>query len=91
MSNQPVVLERDEPPEAEVARQVAVSWTVVDTALLSSLLRAQAQDVLAPDKDAHEIADFLLAVMQGVRVVARAAPDADRLQAAARLALAALD
>nr|WP_200931328.1 MULTISPECIES: TetR/AcrR family transcriptional regulator [unclassified Frankia] len=79
------------PREPEVARQVAVSWTVVETALLSSLLRAQAQGELAPDKDAHEIANFLLVVMQGVRVVARAAPDADRLRAAARLALAALD
>ncbi|MEX5635127.1 TetR/AcrR family transcriptional regulator [Parafrankia sp. FMc2] len=79
------------PRDPEVARQVAVSWSVVETALLSSLLRAQAQGELAADKDAHEIANFLLVVMQGVRVVARAAPDAERLQAAARLALASLD
>ncbi|MTE18085.1 TetR family transcriptional regulator [Streptomyces sp. TRM43335] len=79
------------PRDPEVARQVEVSWSVVETALVSSLLRAQAQGELAADKDPHEIAHFLLVVMQGVRVIARAAPEAERLRAAARLALAALD
>lgn len=77
--------------DPEVARQVAVSWSVVETALVSSLLRAQAQGELAASKDPHEIANFLLVMMQGVRVIARAAPDAERLRAATRLALAALD
>ncbi|MDV3222245.1 TetR/AcrR family transcriptional regulator [Intrasporangium sp.] len=77
--------------DSEVARQVEASWSVVETAVLSSLLRAQAQGELAADKDPHEIAHFLLVVMQGVRVIARAAPEAARLEATARLALAALE
>ncbi|MGW2376338.1 MULTISPECIES: TetR/AcrR family transcriptional regulator [Kitasatospora] len=79
------------PRDPEVARQVEVSWSVVETSLVSSLLRAQAQGELAAEKDPYEIAHFLLVVMQGVRVIARGAPDAERLGAAARLALAALD
>ncbi|MDB1088706.1 TetR/AcrR family transcriptional regulator [Streptomyces sp. ACA25] len=79
------------PRDPEVTRQVEVSWSVVETALVSSLLRAQTQGELATDKDPHEIAHFLLVVMQGMRVIARAAPEAGRLRAAARLALAALD
>ncbi|MFR9725856.1 TetR/AcrR family transcriptional regulator [Streptomyces sp. MS19] len=79
------------PRDPEVARQVEVGWSVVETALVSSLLRAQAQGELPAEKDPHEIARFLLVVMQGVRVIARAAPDAGRLRAAAKLALAALD
>ncbi|MFF8592423.1 TetR/AcrR family transcriptional regulator [Streptomyces sp. NPDC015220] len=86
--NAAVELSRRDP---EVARQVEISWSVVETALVSSLLRAQAQGELAPDKDPHEIAHFLLVVMQGVRVIARAAPDTARLRDAARVALAALD
>ncbi|MFE0701457.1 hypothetical protein [Streptomyces sp. NPDC058872] len=68
-----------------------MSWSVVETALVSSLLRAQVQGELAVDKDPHEIAQLLLVVMQGMRVVARAAPEAGRLRAAAKLALASLD
>ncbi|WP_256106900.1 TetR/AcrR family transcriptional regulator [Streptomyces sp. ODS05-4] len=79
------------PRDPEVARQVEVSWSVVETALVSCLLRAQAQGELAADKDPRAIAHLLLVVMQGVRVFARAAPDAERLNAATRLALAALD
>jgi TetR/AcrR family transcriptional regulator, transcriptional repressor for nem operon len=77
--------------DPEVARQVAVSWSVVETALVSSLMRAQAQGELAASKDPQEIANFLLVMMQGVRVIARAAPDAERLRAATRVALAALE
>lgn len=79
------------PRDPEVARQVEVSWSVLETALVSSLVRAQAQGELADAKDPHQIANFLLVMMQGVRVVARAAPEAERLRAAARLALAALE
>ncbi|MCW5251981.1 MULTISPECIES: TetR/AcrR family transcriptional regulator [unclassified Streptomyces] len=79
------------PRDPEVARQVEASWRVVETALVSALLRARAQGELAPGKDPHEIAHFLLVLKQGVRVIARAAPDAERLGDAVRLALAVLD
>ncbi|REE99659.1 TetR/AcrR family transcriptional regulator [Thermomonospora umbrina] len=79
------------PRDPEVARQVDVSWSVVETALVGSLIRAQAQGELAADRTPQEIARFLLVVMQGMRVIARAAPEAGRLQDAARLALAVLD
>lgn len=79
------------PRDPDVTRQVEVSWSVAETAIVSALIRARAQGELAAEKDPYEIAGFLLVVMQGMRVVARAAPDEARLRAAARHALAALD
>ncbi|MFC3234978.1 TetR/AcrR family transcriptional regulator [Streptomyces nitrosporeus] len=80
------------PPESPVvALHVRASWLDLEAALTSALARGQAQGELAEDLDPSELAGFLLVMLQGVYVVARGAPDAGRLRAAVRQALAVLE
>ncbi|MFI5528743.1 TetR/AcrR family transcriptional regulator [Kitasatospora sp. NPDC051853] len=73
-----------------VAAQVERSWTVLETALTSALVRAHAQGELDEAKDPYALARFLLVLLQGIRVIARAAPDRVRIRAAADQALSLL-
>ncbi|MFI6516131.1 TetR/AcrR family transcriptional regulator [Spirillospora sp. NPDC050679] len=77
--------------DPEAARMVEMSWTALETALVSALLRAQAQGELAADKDPRAIARFLLVLFQGMRVLGRAPAAPARLRDAAEQALALLD
>lgn len=77
--------------DPKVARWVEASWDTLETALTSALTRARAQGELPADRDPRALARFLLVVMQGIRVLGRAQPDAGRLRDAAAQALAALD
>ncbi|HEX5567841.1 MAG TPA: TetR family transcriptional regulator [Streptomyces sp.] len=77
--------------DTEVAHRVEMSWGILETTLTSALLRAQASGELPKDKDPQALARFLLVMLQGIRVVARAAPEPGRLRAAAAQALAALE
>ncbi|MGC5341461.1 TetR family transcriptional regulator C-terminal domain-containing protein [Streptomyces sp. DT171] len=74
-----------------VALQVQASWLDLEAALASALTRGQRQGELAEDLKPSELAGFLLVMLQGVYVVARGAPDTERLRAAVRLALAVLE
>ncbi|GAA2239565.1 MULTISPECIES: TetR/AcrR family transcriptional regulator [Kitasatospora] len=78
------------PRDPKVAHQVELSWGVLETTLTSALMRAIAQGELPEERDPQVLARFLLVMLQGIRVIARAAPDPARLQAAASQALAAL-
>ncbi|WP_067483032.1 TetR/AcrR family transcriptional regulator [Actinomadura hibisca] len=77
--------------DPEAARLVEASWTTLETALTSALLRARAQGELAADKDPRALARFLLVLFQGMRVLGRAPADTARLRDAAEQALALLD
>ncbi|MFG2003170.1 TetR/AcrR family transcriptional regulator [Spirillospora sp. NPDC048911] len=76
--------------DAEAARAVEASWTVLETSLTSALTRAQAQGELSADKDPRGIARMLLVLFQGMRVMGRAAADPGRLRDAAAQAAALL-
>jgi TetR/AcrR family transcriptional regulator, transcriptional repressor for nem operon len=78
------------PGDAQVARQVEMSWEMLETALASALTRAQAQGELAPDSDPRALARFLLVVLQGLRVAAKGGSHPARLDAAIEQAQAVL-
>jgi TetR/AcrR family transcriptional repressor of nem operon len=78
------------PHDPLAARRVQASWDFLETALTSALMRAQAQGELGEDKDPRALARFLLVLMQGLRVVGKAAAGPDRLRDAATQALAVL-
>jgi TetR/AcrR family transcriptional repressor of nem operon len=79
------------PHDPGTARKVEASWDVLETALTSALTRARAQGELAADKDPRALARFLLVMLQGLRVLGRAHPDAGRIRDAAEQTLAVLD
>jgi TetR/AcrR family transcriptional regulator, transcriptional repressor for nem operon len=78
------------PVDKTVSRLVESSWDTLEVALASALTRARAQGELAAGKDPRALARFLLVFLQGVRVLAKGAPDHDRLRDAADQALASL-
>lgn len=79
------------PGDAEAARRVESSWTALEVALASALLRAQAQGELAADRDPRALARLLLVVLQGLRVVGKGQSDPQRVRDAADVALTLLD
>lgn len=74
-----------------VAYRIESSWTGIEVALHSALLRAWAQGELRADADPRALARFLLVFLQGIRVLGRGRPDRDRIQDAVRTALSLLD
>ncbi|MFC5719318.1 TetR/AcrR family transcriptional regulator [Streptomyces gamaensis] len=73
-------------------RAVEASWHCVETALTSALMRARAQGELPGERDPVALARMLLVLMQGIRVVGKAAPGSPaRIRDAAAQALALLD
>src|SRR5262249_43177824 len=79
------------PGDTAAARLVQSSWDTVEVALTTALTRARAQGELAPEKDPRTLARFLLVVLQGLRVLGKAADfDRGRLVAAAEQALSVL-
>ncbi|HEX2034346.1 MAG TPA: TetR/AcrR family transcriptional regulator [Chloroflexota bacterium] len=78
------------PGDARVARVVESSWDTLEVALTSAMTRARAQGELGADKDPRALARFLLAVLQGLRVLGKGDPNPERLRDAASQALAVL-
>jgi TetR/AcrR family transcriptional regulator, transcriptional repressor for nem operon len=79
------------PHDASAARRVQASWDCLEAALTSALIRAQAQGELAEGKDPRALARCLLVLMQGLRVMGKAATEPERLRDAAAQALVLLD
>lgn len=79
------------PDDQVVGRRVESSWDTLEVALASALTRARAQGEIGIDKDPRALARFLLTVLQGLRVLAKGAPDPERLRDAATQALRVLD
>ncbi|MDI2132695.1 TetR/AcrR family transcriptional regulator [Yinghuangia seranimata] len=73
-----------------LACKVASNWDSIEATLVSALTRARAQGELPADRDARELARFLLVVLQGMRLVGKASDDPARIRAAAEVALGAL-
>ncbi|MCP2256796.1 transcriptional regulator, TetR family [Streptoalloteichus tenebrarius] len=78
------------PVDPEVARRVGSSWDTLEVALTSALFRARAQGELSADSDPRALARLLLAVLQGIRVLAKGGSSPERLRDAAEQALRAL-
>lgn len=79
------------PHDAPAARRVQASWDYLEAALTSALIRAQAQGELAEGKDPRALARCLLVLMQGLRVMGKAATEPERLRDAAAQVLVLLD
>lgn len=79
------------PHDASVLRLVESSWDTIEIALTTALTRARANGEISASKDPRALARFLLVFLQGVRVLAKAGPDPERLRDAAAQALSALD
>lgn len=79
------------PADGELARLIESSWDTLEVALTSALLRARAQGELSEDSDPRAAARLLLVFLQGVRVMGKAAPNADRLRDAAKAALSVIE
>jgi TetR/AcrR family transcriptional regulator, transcriptional repressor for nem operon len=78
------------PGDEPVARFVEASWSALEAALASALVRARAQGELASDADPGALARFLVVFIQGIRVTGKGSADAGRIRDAARQALAIL-
>lgn len=78
------------PHDPAAARRVQANWDFLEAALTSALVRAQAQGELAADRDPRALGRMLLVLMQGLRVMGKAATEPERLRAAAAQALALL-
>ncbi|MFF7729534.1 TetR/AcrR family transcriptional regulator [Streptomyces sp. NPDC008001] len=78
------------PHDPDAARGVQDSWLALETALTSALTRAADQGELPAGRDPAALARMLLVLMQGMRVVGKAAPGSARLRDAAAQALALL-
>lgn len=78
------------PHDAQVARRVEGSWFTLRVALTAALTRARAQGELAVDTDPLALADFLLVVLQGLRVVGTSAALDGGLRPAVEQALSLL-
>jgi TetR/AcrR family transcriptional repressor of nem operon len=76
--------------DAESARLVLASWDRLETLLSSALTRARAQGELPDGQDPRTLARMLVVLLQGVRVVGKAAGDPARMRDAAEQALTIL-
>ncbi|GAA2419623.1 TetR/AcrR family transcriptional regulator [Actinomadura vinacea] len=72
------------PRDPEAARVVEASWTYLEAALTSALIRAKAQGELPARKDPATLARLLLVLFQGMRVLSRTPSPETRLQDAAK-------
>ncbi|EME60784.1 TetR/AcrR family transcriptional regulator [Amycolatopsis decaplanina] len=79
------------PRDPEVARVVERSWDALELAVRMALSRAKAQGELDEAADPEELAGFLLAVLQGMRVLGKGPDPAARVKATARQAVAVLE
>lgn len=77
--------------DADVTRLVSRDWQSIEVSLVSALTRAKAQGELGPDKDPRALAQFLLVLLQGLKVVGKGDPDPIRLRTAADQALTLLN
>ncbi|MFG2844819.1 TetR/AcrR family transcriptional regulator [Kitasatospora sp. NPDC048296] len=79
------------PHDPAAARRVEASLDHLETALTSALLRARAQGELPADREPRALARMLVVLMQGIRVVGKAADGGTRARDAAEQALVLLD
>lgn len=78
------------PAEPQTRRQVTDQFALIESAFESALRRAQASGELHADANPRSLARFLLAALNGLRVMGKAAPDRAVLADIAATTLAAL-
>lgn len=78
------------PHDAELGRTIADRLSEIEAFFRGRVAAAQAERGAALDKDPAEVARLLLAAILGLRVLARARPEAALLRSIARQALAVL-
>ena len=78
------------PHDPDVARRIAARLGEIEQFLLARVAAAQAAGAVDPAREASDLARLLLAAMLSIRVLARARPERDLLEAIARAALDAL-
>jgi TetR/AcrR family transcriptional regulator, transcriptional repressor for nem operon len=78
------------PGDEQVARFVESSWTSLESALTSALIRARAQGEHSPEADPRTLARFVLVLLQGMRVIGKSSATPDRVRDAAAQALSLL-
>lgn len=79
------------PADPEVAHLVERSWDTVEIALTVTLTRAVAEGEVQEHSEPAALAAFLLTFLQGIRVLGKRPDTAQRLRAAAAVALRVLD
>ncbi|MCX5214196.1 TetR/AcrR family transcriptional regulator [Kitasatospora sp. NBC_00240] len=79
------------PHDRAAARRVEASWDHLETLLHSALVRAAAGGELPPGREPRALARMLVVLLQGIRVVGKAASDPLRVHDAAEQALTLLD
>lgn len=78
------------PHDERIAGALAEAFARVEAALQATIERGQASGEIPPDKDARKLARFLLALIQGLRVLIRARASRAQLEDAVDVALEAL-
>jgi TetR/AcrR family transcriptional repressor of nem operon len=79
------------PHDPEIGAEVASRLAEVEAFFRRSVVAAQKEGSIPSDRDARDLARVLLAVLLGIRVVARARPERKLLEGMARPVLAMLD
>jgi TetR/AcrR family transcriptional regulator, transcriptional repressor for nem operon len=79
------------PHDPEIGAEVASRLGEVEAFFRRSVVAAQKEGSVPPDRDARDLARVLLAVLLGIRVVARTRPQRKLLEGMARPVLAMLD
>ena len=77
--------------EADIARDVAGSIERFRGVLQAAVERAQREGDIPPERDARQLANFLVSSMSGLKNQAKAGADADTLQGIIAVILKALD
>ena len=77
--------------EADIARDVASSIERFRSVLQAAVERAQREGEIPPERDARQLANFLVCSMSGLKNQAKAGADAETLQGIIAVILKALD
>lgn len=77
--------------DARLQLTMQSKWSATRAALRASIVRGQGDGSIANTSPPGVLADLLMALMSGLRVMARAGPDATRLRQTAEVGLRQLD
>lgn len=78
------------PGDHQTGDKVGATFDMIEEALAGAISRGQATGEIRSERPAGELASFMLAAIQGLRVVGKATPDRRRLASAVTVAISAL-
>lgn len=79
------------PHDAEMRRLVALSLTRLETFFRDTVAAGQRDGTIAPERSADDLARTFLALLSGIRVLARSRPERDLLEGLLRPPMSLLD